>query len=109
VAYGYFVGGGASVDRATLMAVVYFGGRAMDLRGPPINALVLVAGLLLVVDPLATADPAFLLTFGATAAIVVVASELPVWRLSRLVMPAAAMLVASAAAEAALLPIGATF
>ena len=44
LAYGYLVGGGASVDRATLMAVVYFAGRALDLRGPPLNALALVAG-----------------------------------------------------------------
>jgi competence protein ComEC len=108
VAYGYLVGGGASVDRATLMAVVYFGGRAMDLRGPPINALVLVAGLLLAADPLAIADPAFLLTFGATAAILIVAAEMPVWRQPRLVVPLVAMLVASGSAEAALLPIGAT-
>ena len=33
------VGGGASVDRATLMAVVYFGARAVDQRSPPLNAL----------------------------------------------------------------------
>ena len=39
VAYAYLVGGGASVDRATLMAVVYFGGRAVDQRSPPINTL----------------------------------------------------------------------
>ena len=38
------VGGGASVDRATLMAVVYFGARAVDQRSPPLNALALVAG-----------------------------------------------------------------
>src|SRR4051812_5488314 len=32
--YAQFVGGGASVDRATLMAVVYFGARAVDQRSP---------------------------------------------------------------------------
>src|SRR5207253_357307 len=73
VAYGYLVGGGASVDRATLVALVYFLGRAWDMRGPPLHALVLVAGILTLVDPLSIVDPASLLTFGATAAIVVAA------------------------------------
>jgi competence protein ComEC len=108
VAYGYLVGGGASVDRATMMAVVYFAGRALDLRGPPINALVLVAGLLLVSDPLAVVDPAFLLTFGATAAILVASAEVGTPRLPRAAVPLVGMLMASVAAEAALLPVGAT-
>jgi competence protein ComEC len=70
--YADFVGNGASVDRATLMATVYFGARALDQRSPPLNALALVAALLVAADPLAVADPAFLLTFGATLAILVV-------------------------------------
>ena len=72
VAYAYLVGGGASVDRATLMAVVYFAGRAIDQRSPPINTIAFVAGCLVVMDPLSAADPAFVLTFGATLAILVV-------------------------------------
>jgi competence protein ComEC len=107
VAYGYLVGGGASVDRATLMAVVYFAGRAWDMRGPPLHALVLVAGVLTLADPLSIIDPATLLTFGATAAIVAVAPAVPIDRMPRAIRPAAALLVATAAAEAALLPIGA--
>ena len=55
--YGYLVGGGASVNRATLMAVVYFAARAIDLRGPPLNVLALAAGLLVAVQPLAVVDP----------------------------------------------------
>ena len=43
IAYAGLVGGGASVDRATLMAVVYFGGRAFDQRSPPLNGLWFVA------------------------------------------------------------------
>ena len=43
VAYGRLVGGGASVDRATLMAVVYLAARAADQRSPPLNALACVA------------------------------------------------------------------
>ena len=107
IAYGYLVGGGASVDRATLMAVVYFAGRAIDLRGPPLNTLALVAGLLVATQPLAISDPAFLLTFGATASILVVLPSVPLRRMPRLVAPLAAMLAASAAAEAALLPVSA--
>jgi competence protein ComEC len=68
-AYARFVGGGASVDRATLMAIVYFGARAFDQRSPPPNALAVVAGLLVGADPLAVVDSAFVLTFGATLAI----------------------------------------
>jgi competence protein ComEC len=108
VAYGYLVGGGASVDRATMMAVVYLTGRALDLRGPPTNALVLVAGILLAIDPLAVVDPAFLLTFGATAAILVVSAEVSMRKLPRLAAAMVGMFVASMAAEAALLPVSAT-
>jgi competence protein ComEC len=71
LAYASFVGGGASVDRATLMAVVYFGARSLDQRSPPLNALALVAAILVATDPLSIADPAFLLTCGATLAILV--------------------------------------
>src|SRR5256885_5671037 len=72
LAYAQFVGNGASVDRATVMAVVYFGARAIDHRSRPLNALAVTAALLVVGDPLAVADPAFVLTFGATLAILVV-------------------------------------
>jgi competence protein ComEC len=71
-AYARLVGGGASVDRATLMAVVHFSARAFDQRSPPLNALAVVAALLVAVDPLSVADPAFVLTCGATLAIVTV-------------------------------------
>ena len=68
IAYAHVVEGGASVSRATLMAVVYFAGRAIDLRGPPANTLAVAAALLVAAQPLAIVDPSFLLTFGATAA-----------------------------------------
>src|SRR6185295_6532661 len=70
--YAALVGNGASVDRATLMATVYFGARAVDQRSPPLNALAMVAAILVATDPLSVADPAFILTFGATLAILVV-------------------------------------
>ncbi len=128
VAYALLVGGGASVDRATLMAVVYFGARAFDQRSPPLNALAVVAALIVAADPLAIADPAFLLTFGATLAIVLVVPVLTTITAERaehagknrhsatsaisavivvINRPLVAMLAASVAAEAVLFPIGA--
>jgi competence protein ComEC len=108
-AYGYVVGGGASVDRATLMAMIYFAGRAFDLRGPPLNTLALVAGILVIVDPLAVSDPAFLLTFGATTAILLVMPLVVVQQTHRLFVPAITVFAATAAAEAALMPVAAAF
>ena len=108
LAYGKVVMGGASVDRAVLMAVVYFLGRAWDLRAPPLQALVLAAGVLVVRDPLSVADASALLTFGATAGIMAAGAAVDLSRLPRLVAAMCSMLVASAAAEAALLPVAAT-
>jgi competence protein ComEC len=128
LAYARFVGGGASVDRATLMAVVYFGARAVDHRSSPLNTLALVAAVLVATDPLAVTDAAFLLTFGATLAILVIVpgmttinAELAdhaerrigsagsafsalIVRATRLMV---SMFAASAAAEAVLFPVGA--
>src|SRR4029077_11137906 len=52
VAYGRLVGGGASVDRATFMAVVSPAARAGDQRSPPLNALACVVVCLLAAEPL---------------------------------------------------------
>jgi competence protein ComEC len=109
LAYGFLVTGGASVDRATVMAAIYFASRALDLRGPPFNTLALVAALLVLVNPLTVADPAFLLTFGATAAILAFVPDVPVQRVPRRVAPVVLLGAVSFVAEAALLPVGATF
>jgi competence protein ComEC len=107
IAYGFLVGGGASVNRAVMMTVVYLVGRSWDMRGPPFQVLALVAGILILVDPLSVADPATLLTFGATTAIVSTA-PIPLFaRLPRPLATVAALFAASAAAEIALLPIAA--
>ncbi|MEP7308197.1 MAG: ComEC/Rec2 family competence protein [Acidobacteriota bacterium] len=107
VAYDRLVGGGASVDRATLTAVLYFSARVIDQRGPPLNALGFVAVCLVAARPLSVLDPAFVLTFGATLAIVWIAPSVRAWRVPSLVAPAASMLAASAATELMLLPVGA--
>jgi len=107
LAYAHLVGGGASVDRATWMAVVYLTARAADQRSPPLNTIALVAACAVVLDPLTFLNPAFILTFGATLAIVVAAP----WsrRAGPWLRPVVAMLAASLAAEAVLLPVGALF
>lgn len=110
LAYAPLAGGGSSVLRAIVMAVVYLVGRAIDQQASAASVLAVAATLLLVVSPLALADPAFLLTFGATIAIV---SMVPGATRSvggpLVVRAGAALLAASAATEIALLPIGATF
>ncbi|MGB7219376.1 MAG: DNA internalization-related competence protein ComEC/Rec2 [Vicinamibacterales bacterium] len=106
VAYASLVGGGASVDRATLMAVVYLASRAIDHRSPPVNALAVTAAVLVATSPLIVVDPAFLLTAGATLAILVVVPTVRSWRLPRPLDPLATMFMMSVAAEAMLFPIG---
>ena len=124
--YATLVGNGASVDRATLMATVYFGARAVDQRSPPLNALAVVAAILVATDPLSVADPAFVLTFGATLAILMIVpvmtkkdgtaenAEIAKKKRSSAVSAISAvpsflwpMFVASVAAEALLFPVGA--
>jgi competence protein ComEC len=105
VAYGFVVGGGASVDRAVLMAALYFLARAWDLRGPPFQLLLLTGAILTVIDPLSVADIGTLLTFGATAGIVAMTALVSLDRCPPRLQAAAGLLAASMAAEAALLPI----
>jgi competence protein ComEC len=108
-AYGCLVGGGASVDRATLMATVYFGARAADLRSPPLNALAFVAACLASAQPFSAVDPAFVLTFGATLAILTIVPALPRLHVPRYLVPVVSMFAASVATEAMLFPVGALF
>lgn len=103
--YGYVVDGGPSVSRAITVAVLAFAARLIDQRVDARHGLAVAAGLLVAVDPLALQDPGFLLSFGATLGIVLtgpLVSGRPRLFPSGAVV---AMLVASAAAELALLPI----
>ena len=110
IAYAELAGGGSSVARATTMAVVYLGARLIDQRTSPASALAFAAALILAANPLELVDPAFLLTFGATIAIVI---GVPVFTAAvpgpRALRPIMALLAASAAAEVALLPLGPLF
>ena len=107
LAYARLVGGGASVDRATLMAVTYFAARLVDQRSPPLNSLAFVAACLVAAQPLSVVDPAFILTFGATLAILWLVPVITTWTWPRFVVLAGGMLAASVATEIVLLPVGA--
>ena len=128
--YAYVVGGGVSVARATYMAVAQMTARAFDLRGSPLNALAVAAVVVALADPLGATEPAFLLTFGATAALLVAAAvswapaavgasavgvtPLPTGRPGRLQasragQAARSLFLASLAVEVGLLPVGARY
>ncbi|MDQ3070846.1 MAG: ComEC family competence protein, partial [Acidobacteriota bacterium] len=117
--YGLLVGTGASVGRAVLAALVFLLARLFDHRAPPINAIALVGIVFLAWDPLATVDVGFLLSFGATAGILLAAPP-GIAALAALLGGRAAsrpalvalwlvsLVIATIAAEIALLPIQAS-
>ena len=74
--YGYAAGLAPSVLRATLAGMVYLAARAVDHRGTALNALAVAAACAAATAPLTVLDAGFVLSFGATAAIVAGASRL---------------------------------
>jgi competence protein ComEC len=107
-AYALVVEGGSSVGRATLMAAIYFAAQLCDHRTLPVNVAALTAAILFCADPVQVVDAGFALTFGATLGILVGMSKLAdMLPASPWLRVPAALLVASACAELALLPIGA--
>ncbi|MGD9906413.1 MAG: DNA internalization-related competence protein ComEC/Rec2 [Vicinamibacterales bacterium] len=106
VGYAFVVGGsgGASVLRATGMAVVGLLARSLDQRGAAVNVLAATGAALVVADPLLVLDTAFWLTVLATAGLLVGLGDdepaRPRWRrLGR------ALFETSCWAEIALLPV----
>ena len=130
-AYAEVVIAGASVWRATLMASLYLGARVLDHRSSPWHALAFTAAVIVCLRPLDVRDAGFILTFGATAALLesarragsaaalaTVSSRVPA--LSSATAPSAfpaaarraahwlvASVVASMAVEVVLMPVGA--
>lgn len=104
LAYAVMVGGGASVLRATGMALVAIAARLIDQRGAAVNVLAATAGLLLAADPLLGVDVGFWLTCAATGAMIV---GLPLHARQRFPVRewARALLLTSLWAELGLLPI----
>jgi competence protein ComEC len=106
--YALVASSGPSVWRATLMALLYFAARALDHRVPTWQAAAVASALMIVAHPLDIRDPGFVLTFGATAALLEGARHgatlLP---RSRALSWIAASVLSSLAVEAALLPVSA--
>src|SRR3954471_4777026 len=73
--YGYAAGLAPSVLRATLGGVIYLAARLLDHRGPPLNALAVAGASAAASAPLSILDPGFVLSYGATLAIVVAATR----------------------------------
>ncbi len=69
ITYSQIVTAGPSVWRATLMAVLYLSARLLDHRTSPWNAMAVAAALMVAARPLDVRDPGFILTFGATSAL----------------------------------------
>jgi competence protein ComEC len=106
--YAYLVGGGSSVDRATLMAMAYLGARLWDHQTPPVNAAAVAGAAILCVTPLAIVDAGFALTFGATAGILLGTRPLlDAIGHARWIRAPLLLLAASICAEAMLLPVSA--
>lgn len=107
-AYALVVTAGPSVWRATLMAMLYFAARVLDHRSGGWQTASVAAALMIVIRPLDVRDAGFILTFGATLAL------LEGVRLGARLRPrvgvlawVVASLLASLAIEAALLPVSA--
>ena len=117
--YGALVGSGASVGRAVAAALLFLFAAFIDHRAPPLNVIAIVGVIFLSWDPLALTDIGFLLSFGATAGILL---AVPAWtaavrarledgtppRITRVALAAFGLLAATAAAEIALLPVQAS-
>src|SRR5215204_3778852 len=92
-----------------LMAIAYFMARVIDQRTPVWQATTLAAAIILVLKPLDLDDPGFLMTFGATTALVEGARRGVALVPTRAVFSwIVATIVGSLAVEAALLPVAAS-
>lgn len=106
-AHAWVIGGGASVVRATVMAVIYLGLRLVDQRTAPVNAVTVGASVMLLANPLDLVNAGFWLTFGATAALIAAAARWHPPQPRRLWHAAVAICVGSLAVELVLTPVSA--
>jgi len=119
VGYAQVVTAGPSVWRATLVAVVYLVARLLDHRSAPWQSMAVAGGLLACAHPLDVRNAGFILTFGATGALLEVARRMSMMRSgpssmmrrgpsgprSRIMTWLTTSVAASAAVEVALLPV----
>jgi len=68
--YGEVAGGAPSVGRAVTAAVIFLAALALDQRGSSLNVLAIAAVIAVAVLPATVLDAGFLLSFGATAGII---------------------------------------
>lgn len=119
VGYGGIVVGAPSVSRAVTVAVLALGARVLDHRGAALNVLAAAAILAVAGSPLVVVDASFILSFGATLGIlvgvplIVNVGRPPPGQLRRrvqrvLATTLLALFAATACAEIALAPVGAT-
>jgi competence protein ComEC len=109
LAYAMVVTAGPSVWRATLMAVAYFAARVVEHRTPVWQATAVAAAFILVITPLDLGDPGFVLTFGATMALVEGARRgAGLLACTKSLSWIVATVLGSLAVEAALLPVSAS-
>jgi competence protein ComEC len=102
--YCAFVGGDVPVLRATVMAIVVWGGRTLDLDGDAANLLGLAALGLLAHRPSSIGDVGFQLSFAATLGLVLLTPPL-VRLMPALPWRAELALASSLGAQAALAPL----
>lgn len=108
-AYAIVITAGPSVWRATLMAILYFAARTIDHRSSAWQSTSVAAAVMIAISPLDVRDAGFILTFGATLALlegVRIGAALRS-RISALSWVTASV-VASLAIEIALLPVSAS-
>jgi competence protein ComEC len=106
--YALAIDGGPSVERATLMAGIYFTAGIWDHRAGPLNVAAIAAVAVLCANPLQVADAGFALTFGATLGILIGLPRIAgVWALSGWRRAPLALAAASVSAETALFPVSA--
>jgi competence protein ComEC len=108
-AYAIVITAGPSVWRATLMAILYFATRTLDHRSSAWQSASVAAAVMIVIRPLDVRDAGFILTFGATLALlegvrIGTALRSKIGALSWV----AASVAASFAIEIALLPVSAS-
>ena len=105
--YGYAAGLAPSVLRATVAGMIYLAARAADHRGAALNAIGVAAAFACATAPLSVLDPGFVLSFGATFAIIVAVRRLSPPAVARKDRPRSRMKRAVAAAVFAMRALGA--
>ena len=103
----WIIGGGSSVVRATVTAVIYLALRLIDQRTAPVHAVAVAAAGLIAADPLEIAGAGLWLTFGATAALLMAARRWSWGGRAGGWTPIVAVTMASIAVELVLTPISA--